>query len=227
MKKLIFLSLSALMALAYRGGGYGYHGGGYGHHGGGMHQGGGDIGSYVASMPKEEVDQTELADLTHMREEEKLARDVYLTLYNKWHLRIFNNIANSEQRHMDAIKALLDKYSLPDPVKDDTVGVFSDPKMLNLYNQLVQEGSKSVTDALKVGATIEDLDIKDLDEALENTNNQDISFVYKNLKKGSENHLRAFVGFLRKYGSDYEPQYISYDYFEEILSTPRQRGMVR
>jgi hypothetical protein len=161
-----------------------------------------------------------------MREEEKLARDVYLTLYNKWHLQVFSNIARSEQKHMDAMKALIDKYGLTDPVVDDSVGVFSDPQMQELYTQLVNQGSNSIVDALKVGATIEDLDIKDLED-VKTTDNDDVRFVYNNLEKGSRNHLRAFVGVLDRYGASYSPQYISEDYYEEIISTPRERGMVR
>ena len=55
----------------------------------------------AASLSDEEVYW-----LMYMREEEKLARDVYATLYEKWGTRIFNNIRVSEQRHMDAVKAL-------------------------------------------------------------------------------------------------------------------------
>ena len=63
--------------------------------------------------------------LTYMREEEKLARDVYIFLYDKWGSQIFNNISVSEQTHMDAIKTLLDRYGIPDPVADKGPGVFT------------------------------------------------------------------------------------------------------
>jgi len=213
MKRVLILSISAVMVFAFKGYGFGR----------GMHSHGMQQHLQISSLPKEELNDAEIEDLMHMREEEKLARDVYLTLYNKWHLKIFNNIAKSEQKHMDAIKRLIEKYSLQDPVKSDSIGSFTNPKMAQLYNQLVAKGSKSVVDALKVGATIEDLDIKDLEDAISRTDNRDISMVYNNLKRGSENHLRAFVRFLRRYGSDYEPQYISYEYFEEIISTPMKR----
>jgi hypothetical protein len=54
-------------------------------------------------------------DLLFMREEEKLARDVYLTLHDIWGTPVFANIATSEQQHMDAILKLLNTYKLPDP----------------------------------------------------------------------------------------------------------------
>ena len=78
----------------------------------------------LAAIPSESLSETELSGLQFMREEEKLARDVYSTLYEKWGLPIFSNIAQSEQTHTEAVRDLLEKYNQPDPVIDDTVGVF-------------------------------------------------------------------------------------------------------
>ena len=183
---------------------------------------------YVQSLPKQQLTQQEIKDLLHMREEEKLARDVYLTLYNYWRLPIFRNIARSEQWHMNMVGVLLKKYGIPDPVAEtgDRIGVFKDQHLQELYNKLVAEGKKSLVDALKVGATIEDLDIADLERAIKDTDNEDIKIVYLNLMKGSRNHMRAFVRLLRRFGADYKPQYISQEEFERIMSTPIERGFV-
>jgi len=185
--------------------------------------------NYIKTLPKQSLSNQEIRDLMHMREEEKLARDVYKALYKRWGLRIFNNISKSEQWHMDMIKLILDKYNLPDPVAKvkDKEGVFTDTKLQNLYHKLVTQGSRSIKDALIVGATIEDLDIKDLEEAIKRTDNKDIKIVYSNLKHGSENHLRAFVGLLRKYGGDYKPQFISQAEFNKVLSQKKQRNLKR
>ncbi|GEM_PF-1777352 len=172
----------------------------------------------VSVFPYQEVDDQEAADLRWMREEEKLARDVYLTLYEKWGLRIFQNISQSEQRHMDSVAALLEKYGIEDPVTDDQVGVFQDPEIASLYEELVAQGETSVEEALKVGATIEDLDLKDLEDRFARTDNEDIQHVYEALECGSRNHLRSFVSQLSGYGITYEPQYISPEEFEEIIS---------
>ena len=88
----------------------------------------------------------------------------------------------------------------------------------------VEDATQSLIDALMVGATIEDLDIHDLDEALSRTDNDDIRTVYQNLQKGSRNPLRAFVGLLEDSGVPYEPQYISIEEYEQIVDTPRERG---
>jgi hypothetical protein len=185
------------------------------------------VENYVLSLPKESLSRAEINDLLHMREEEKLARDVYLTLYKKWNLPVFKNISKAENWHMHMIKLLLDKYGLNDPIEEtgDMVGVFKNPKLQSLYNELVKKGSSSLKDALMTGATIEDLDIKDLQEAIQRSDNKDIDLVYQNLEKGSRNHMRAFVGVLRKYGWNYTPQFISERDFNQIISSKHETGM--
>lgn len=185
------------------------------------------IENYVLNLPKQSLSQEEISDLFHMREEEKLARDVYLTLYNKWKLPIFRNISKSESWHMHMIKLLLEKYGLKDPVISDEIGLFKNQHLQALYNELVSQGSRSLIDALKVGVTIEDLDIKDLEEAINRTDNKDIKVVYQNLEKGSRNHLRAFIRVLKRYGGSYTPKYISQSYFEEIINSGIERGFRR
>ena len=168
----------------------------------------------------------EVADLLHMREEEKLARDVYLALYDKWQQPVFQNIAGSEQTHMDAIATLLATYGIDDPVAQtgDQRGVFTDANLQALYAQLVEQGSASLVNALTVGATIEDLDIKDLNEAIARSSHTDIISTYENLKMGSENHMRAFVRNLNAQGADYTPQFISMDEYQQILAGSMGRG---
>ncbi len=160
-----------------------------------------NLQAQITSLPTEPLNSAELTSLSFMREEEKLARDVYITLYNKWGVTIFTNISNSEQTHMDAILMLLSKYSLTDPVSNNAVGVFNNVTLQNLYNQLVAQGNISVLDAYKVGATIEDLDIFDLKNALLNNDNQDIKLVYDMLTKGSRNHIRSFY-YIKKYSNE-------------------------
>ena len=137
--------------------------------------------------------------LTYMREEEKVARDVYLYLNKKWNLRIFKNIAASEQTHMDAIKNLLDKYRIPDPAAGKGIGEFTDPDLQKLYDDLILQGSVSKVEALKVGVIIEETDIDDLNEGIATARHNDIKTVYINLLQGSLNHLDAFESNLARY----------------------------
>lgn len=178
----------------------------------------------IQSISAEFLSDNEKKGLVYMREEEKLARDVYLTLYEKWKLPIFNNIARSERTHMDAVKLLLFKYNITDPAADETVGQFSNPEFQKLYEELVEKGDKSLIDALEVGAMIEELDITDLQKWIATTDNVDIKFVYENLMKGSRNHLRAFTSTLKKYGVTYEPHYLNEEEYVQIVNSSMETG---
>lgn len=138
------------------------------------------------------IDRREAEGLIRMREEEKLARDIYLALYARWGKRVFSNIIQSEQRHMDAIKRLLDRYQLQDPAAGKDVGVFESDEIQKLYDDLAAEGSSSLESAFKVGVAVEKLDIQDLSLLLGKTDHADIRTVYKNLLSASRRHLKAF-----------------------------------
>ncbi len=169
------------------------------------------------------LSQEEKDMILKMREEEKLARDVYQFLYDKYpSLTIFANITSSEQVHMDRVLTLIEKYSLTDPALPNP-GEFSDEELQNLYDQLTAAGEVSEVEALKVGATIEDLDIFDLEDCMSRTDNPDILNVFENLDCGSRNHMRAFISNLSLLNETYTPQFISPEEFEAIISTPRER----
>jgi hypothetical protein len=125
---------------------------------------------------------------------------------------------------MDGILILLNRYSISDPVGSNAVGVFGNVQLQNLYTQLVAQGSVSLAEAYKVGATIEDLDIFDLTNTLENIDNKDIQLVYESLTKGSRNHLRSFYKFILSTGGIYIPQYISQAAFDAIISSAMETG---
>jgi hypothetical protein len=177
----------------------------------------------INSTPKQTLDSTEAAGLAYMREEEKLAHDVYATLHSKWGLRVFGNISQGEDRHFSAIKILLDRYELPDPAANHPVGVFRNEGLQTLYGDLIKQSENSLKSAMRVGATIEDLNIRDLEKAAASTDNSDLKLVYQNLRQASENHMRAFVRQLAAKGESYTPQYIAPAALSEIIS--QQTGM--
>ncbi len=181
-----------------------------------------DLTQQLATFPVADLTDEEIAGLLWMREEEKLAHDVYVTLYDLWGLQIFSNISEAETRHTTAVQQLLDRYDLDDPAAGNPVGTFTDPAIQALYDELVARGSVSIVDALTVGATIEDLDIVDLQERA--TGTPDIAMVYANLERGSRNHLRAFVRTLERYDASYSPSHLSQAAFDAIVSTPTERG---
>lgn len=166
-----------------------------------------------------DLSQEEIDGLLFMREEEKLARDVYLALYEVWGQPTFKNIAGSEQTHMDEVLDLLEGYGIADPAAQLQDGQFANSDLQALYDQLVEQGSQSLADALKVGAAIEEIDIRDLQERSAQTDEAAIRAVYENLEMGSENHLRAFTSTLaRRTGETYQPQYLSGEEYQKIVS---------
>jgi hypothetical protein len=170
------------------------------------------------------LSQTEINGLLFMREEEKLARDVYLYLHQLWGSQVFSNIAQSEESHTQAVLALLDRYDLEDPAAA-VAGEFANPDLQALYEQLIAQGSQSLKAALQVGAAIEEIDILDLQDNIEKTAQADILQVYQNLLNGSSNHLQAFVRNLsNQTGESYQPQYLTQEAFDEIIVSPRGNG---
>lgn len=159
-----------------------------------------------------------------MREEEKLARDVYLTLNNQFPSLIFVRIAASEQRHTDAISRVIATQGLDDPVVDNAIGVFIDPVFAELYVNLVADGSADYIAALTVGALIEEIDIEDLEAALEQVTNPQLKRVFENLLNGSYNHLRAFVAGLEAEGETYEPTFLDEETYAEIINGASVKG---
>lgn len=178
----------------------------------------------TATTATTQLDAAEAARLTYMREEEKLARDVYAYLYPLWNATLFANISSSEQEHFEAIGGLLDRYRMDDPAQQDLPGVFQNPELQALYDQLIAQGSGTELAALQVGALIEETDMVDIVEAIAETDEADIIEVYENLLRGSRNHLRAFVDAIEAQGVPYTAQVLPQDEVDAIVDSPMERG---
>jgi hypothetical protein len=183
--------------------------------------GNGNLSSHATSNGVLSVEEAE--HLTFMREEEKLARDVYDTLGERWNIPVFVNIAESEQTHMDALLRLLVAYGIADPVGSDIPGVFTDDDLQQMYDELVEVGMASLEDAFTVGALIEETDIADLQDAIEATDRTDLEMVYESLMCGSRNHLRAFDRQLEWEGATYHPSVVDEGLFASIISGDHER----
>ncbi len=202
-------------------GGGGPGGGGPGGSGtGGDGTAGGAEGGSGGGTSSSELTQAEIDSLYFMREEEKLARDVYMALDQ--YGNPFANIQNSEQSHMDAILALLQSYGLDDPAEGMAVGEFTDPALQTLHDALVAKGLPSQIAALGVGCEIEELDMRDIEAAKDHIDNADILTTYDSLLKGSRNHLRAYYARLVQVGGSYTPQYITQAEFDAVVNSPKE-----
>lgn len=172
---------------------------------------------------KKKISKSALSDqeknsLMHMREEEMLAYDVYTLLSGLYDVPIFLNISQSEWVHTTRVMELIDKYDLEDPAADHKPGLFKDAGIQELYDGLTEKGRVSYVDAIVVGLTIEDLDIYDLEMALEHeVDNEDIVEVYNCLLMGSKNHMKAFNFHAIRNDIEYIAQNISQEHFLEIV----------
>jgi len=175
--------------------------------------------------------QPEIDEALFMREEEKLARDVYADLAAYWQTQagtvpvvtVMSNIVQAEQDHMDNMKAVLACYGLPDPISaNEPSGVFLNPELAQLYSTLMTRGKTSQSAALKVGGLIEEVDIEDLQRSIEISQQAYTDQVYAALMCGSRNHLRSFAGQLIKTEGRYTAQLLPQATVDAIVNSPNE-----
>lgn len=159
----------------------------------------------IATPPEETTPEAVTANkqsqdelLLYLIEEEKLAHDVYAYMYEQYGANVFGNILKSEQNHQGQVLTLLQARSIADPRSSER-GVFSNPELQALYDQLVARGKQSTVEAYKVGVTIEEKDIADITTQLATATDSDVVATLERLRTGSENHLRAFNRQLSRY----------------------------
>lgn len=166
---------------------------------------------------------SELASILKMKEEEKLARDVYSVLSQKWGSPIFTNISAAENNHLNAIILLLTNYGATDTSIGEA-GIFADSEIQTLYNDLIAKATVSIEEAYKTGALIEEMDIKDLTLALGTTTNENVIVVFDSLLKSSRNHLRAFNRQLTTLNIVYIPVFIRQTDYAQIVTSVMEKG---
>ncbi|WP_396600360.1 DUF2202 domain-containing protein [Algibacter sp. R77976] len=180
-----------------------------------------DNNDIIEESSEETVLETDKTALLFMLEEEKLARDTYMYLDNIWSINQFANIQKSEQTHMDAIENLLIKNNIEYSLLP--IGEFENETLQGLYDQFIIDGKTDQASALQIGATIEDLDIVDLQIHINETNNVEIASVFESLRCGSRNHLRSFVSNIEKEGNTYTPQFLTQDAYNLIVSSDSEK----
>ena len=170
------------------------------------------------SFFKRSITDDEMKSIKYMREKEKLGRDFYEQMTAKYDIKPFKSIAVTKQDNMDALKDLLDKFSIEDPVKSNDPGTYTSEKLTSMYKRLTEKAEISQTDALKSGAEIEELDIKTLDTYISKTTNTDIKDEFTKLQKAAESNLKMFVNNLSNKGVGYFPVHLTSEEFNKILS---------
>ena len=165
-----------------------------------------------------ELTNKEIKSLKYLREEEFLAGDVYEYLSEIYSLPVFKNISKAEDLHTEKVRELLEAYEIPDPAKNHEAGVFENKVLQAHYIALIALGEKSLNDAIVVGLTIEEMDIKDLQDALDNViKEENIRKVYDFLLMGSHHHLKAFNFQAGNRDLTYKPQFLTEEEFQLAL----------
>lgn len=191
------------------------HGKGQGQ--GGQGRGGQGGGGGQGSATKLTLSSAAKRELLYMREEEKVAADVYATLAKQYPSAPFGQITNSETKHASAIQRQLDRAGIADPTVGNAVGEFENDELQKMYNALVARGAASLTEALSVAALIEETDIADLRTSIKTTKDTQLRRVYTNLERASGQHLRVFAGELKAAGVTYRPTVLSQASYDKIL----------
>lgn len=171
------------------------------------------------TAPAQYLPRVNKATLAVIREQQKLSRDVYCVLHDKWDLRIFDEIAGAEQNHMESVKALLEQYDVADPVdrSGDEQGKFVYKPLQKIYDSLVVAGTASLEGALRAGAFLAEMNIVDLHKAVKATGAEDLKAVYKYMKMGAERHLLTFARQLKKLGVSYEPVLLGHKEYDRLI----------
>lgn len=151
------------------------------------------LGLAPAATAQEQLSTAEVATLSRMRDEERMARDLYQAFIDAYgSVRPFSNIVYSEQRHYDAIGTMLDRFGVDDPSAGLPTGTYADAEIQALYDSWLAQGSTSLRDAYAVGVELETADIADLEDAIDESGNASLDATYQNLLDASRNHLSAF-----------------------------------
>ena len=179
----------------------------------------------ASTQPQPTLTQIPGQELTLLRmaEEEQMARDIYNVLYLQTGQKVFQNIAASEQTHIDTLLALMMANRI-DPLPG-TPGQYSDPGLQALYNSLIADASQSTLKALQTGALVEETDIRDLRLAMAECTDPQTIEAYQQLLDGSYNHLAAFAGAIQRLGGQaYQAQLLPAEDVAAILAEDRNKG---
>lgn len=152
-------------------------------------------------------------------EEKKLSHDLYVAFESKWDAQIFENIARTEQDHFNYLLKLTQELGIevPATILSNEKGIYYNPNLQEEYNTMLASGSKSLIDALTIGAKMEEMDIVDLHKVMDVTNETKVFLAYDRLYNTTRNHLRAFVRNLNAQGIDYSPVMLARDEYDKII----------
>ncbi len=147
----------------------------------------------TSPAPSATADGAVTSALTFSREEERMARDLYAALAGTYDgARPFSMITKSEDRHFEAVGALLERYKVADPAAGKAAGTYADPAIQKLYDSWLAKGKSSLNAAYQVGVELEQRDVADLNKSIAGNLPADVDAVFGRLAQGSQRHLAAY-----------------------------------
>lgn len=154
--------------------------------------------------------------LVQIFEQEKLARDVYSQIGEKFGIKILKNAAIGKQKQMSLI---LDFMTLNQVAVafDDAQGVFKSPELRENYSAFLTEGLGSLNNAFRVGAKMEDYNIYHIDKILATQTTGKLVLLLSKLSCSAGNELKTQVNMLVGNGEMFMPDYISVKLYRSIM----------
>ena len=176
--------------------------------------------------PLNDLTQDAKDTLSFMGNEERLAHDLYLELYN-YHvengngevIQLTNIATGSETTHIQTVQSLIKKYDLntsdftnidlPElgykdtPVDAMVMGTYDIQEIQDLHDTLLAYGQASTQAALEVGCMVEVTDIDDLlvdIESAKASGASDVTTAFEFLRDGSYSHYWSFDQGLKNMG---------------------------
>lgn len=157
-------------------------------------------GSVPTAITATATDPQLVEDLQFMREEERLAGDLYQLFAERYpEATVFANIARSEDQHATAVGRQLTNFGIEDPSAGLEPGDYYFDELDELYATLATQG-ETLDGAIKAGIAVEEEDIADLKAALARESSDPVERTFGALLAGSENHLKAFTTALENGG---------------------------
>ncbi|MCC6933880.1 MAG: DUF2202 domain-containing protein [Deltaproteobacteria bacterium] len=163
------------------------------------------------------LNAAEISTLQYMYDEEGVAGDFYLAMNALWQQKAFSSIAAAEKKHAAALLKQLSVHGIT-PI----AGL--DPNLVVIKEEVINRGSLSLLDAYMAAGLVEEQDISDLKLAMAATKAPELIKVYGDLKKASENHLRAVAKNVTNLGGQYVAQLLPENEVNTIIGVKSGKG---
>ena len=157
-----------------------------------------------------------------VREDEKVARDLYFSFFGTFGLKPFENIGKAEDNHIKATEKLFDYYEIDYPALSEN-GKFENAIRQKLFDSLLLKGTPEL-EAFKVMAMLEESNIVEYGEVLKTIANPNIKIVIENLARASANHFKAAIRQITALGGTYTPAIMTQEQYEAVIATGFEQG---